>query len=101
MGLATGKYLLKQGWKLTIVDMNVEVGEKLASELGALFVKADVTVYEDLANAFARSWKEYGRLDFGMYFENRSTQVIHLTIFSVCKRRYPRQVQLLCETARE
>ncbi|KAG9801561.1 hypothetical protein KCU68_g22853, partial [Aureobasidium melanogenum] len=65
MGLATGKYLLKQGWKLTIVDMNVEVGEKLASELGALFVKADVTVYDDIANAFARSWKEYGRLDFG------------------------------------
>ncbi|KAG9665042.1 hypothetical protein KCU98_g5838, partial [Aureobasidium melanogenum] len=64
MGLATGKYLLKQGWKLTIVDMNVEVGEKLASELGALFVKADVTVYDDIANAFARSWKEYGRLDF-------------------------------------
>lgn len=65
MGLAAATSLSKQGWKVSIVDLNTEAGEAAASQLGGLFTQANITVYTELASAFARTWKEYGRLDFG------------------------------------
>jgi len=65
MGLATSKLLASQGWKVSILDMNIEAGEQRAKEIGGIFCKADVTNYESLSQAFLKTWKEYGRLDFG------------------------------------
>ncbi|PHR11807.1 MAG: 3-hydroxyacyl-CoA dehydrogenase [Sphingopyxis sp.] len=43
LGAATAQMLTQQGAKVAILDLNEELGEKLAAELGGIFVKADVT----------------------------------------------------------
>ncbi|KIW77786.1 hypothetical protein AYO21_06904 [Fonsecaea monophora] len=65
MGLAVVQHLLTQGWNVAIVDYNAETGQTVAKQCGpqALFIKANVADYEELAAAFARTWKEWKRLD--------------------------------------
>ena len=65
MGLAVAKSLAFKGWKVSIIDFS-DAGEQVAAELGGIFFKVDVTAYEALGNAFAKTWEKYGRLDFGM-----------------------------------
>ena len=65
MGLAVAEALSLQGWKISIVDLNDKDGEEAAKKFGGIFTKADITIYEELANAFGRTWKEYGQIDFG------------------------------------
>lgn len=67
MGLATCKALAAQGWKISIADMNQQAGESAASNVQGLFTQSDVTKYESLAEAFVRTRKEYGRIDFGVF----------------------------------
>ncbi|HRA90699.1 MAG TPA: SDR family NAD(P)-dependent oxidoreductase, partial [Acinetobacter sp.] len=45
LGAATAKYLIEKGASVTLVDMNVEAGERQVQELGAQadFVQLDVT----------------------------------------------------------
>jgi len=43
LGAATAQMLTQQGANVAILDLNEELGEKLAAELGGIFVKADVT----------------------------------------------------------
>lgn len=64
IGLATARALAKDGWEVSIVDLNVGVGEKIAAELGGMFCKANVLSQEELADSFQRTWTKYGRLDF-------------------------------------
>jgi NAD(P)-dependent dehydrogenase (short-subunit alcohol dehydrogenase family) len=45
--------------------LNVLSGELVARGLRGTFYKTDVTDWDNLADTFARVWKEYGRLDFG------------------------------------
>lgn len=66
MGLATAKSLASQGWKVVIADVNRKQGAGAASELDGLFAECDVTKYDSVSKAFAQTWDEYGRLDFGM-----------------------------------
>ncbi|KAF9893248.1 hypothetical protein FE257_011678 [Aspergillus nanangensis] len=63
IGLATGQSLASKGWKIVIVDIN-PAGEKAAQDLGGVFHKTNVGDYDDLAQTFAKVWKEFGRLDF-------------------------------------
>lgn len=75
MGLATVKALVKQGWNVAVVDFNSEKGQAVAAELGdaVLFVKTNVAIYEDQANAFRQTWSRWSRLDLG--------KCIHIRIF--------------------
>ncbi len=66
IGLAVTEKLVKQGWNVTIVDVVSETGQKVADRLGeqVLFVKADVTDYDQQAKAFVETWAKWHRLDF-------------------------------------
>jgi NAD(P)-dependent dehydrogenase (short-subunit alcohol dehydrogenase family) len=65
MGYAVAESLSRSGWRVSIVDLNEKDGETAAQKIGGIFTKANVIVYEELANAFGKTWKEYGRIDFG------------------------------------
>ncbi|KAF2102909.1 3-beta-hydroxysteroid dehydrogenase [Rhizodiscina lignyota] len=64
MGLEVARSLSSEGWRLSILDMNQESGEKVAKSLDAKFYKVNVTNYDELADAFEATWQEHGRLDF-------------------------------------
>lgn len=67
MGLAVATALVnKGGWKVHLLDLNVTAGIKAVGGLGgnAVFHKANVTIYSDLAQIFDAIFKAEGRLDF-------------------------------------
>ena len=66
MGYAVASRLMEDGWKVTLVDRNKELGDKAAQALGegADFIAADVTKYEEQATAFEQSFVTHGRIDF-------------------------------------
>lgn len=67
MGLALTRHLVQNGWRVAMCDMNEEQGKEHAEKLGAssLFVKVDVTDYDQQAQAFQLVWERWGQLDFG------------------------------------
>lgn len=66
MGLSVTKRLIERGYNVAMVDLNAEAGFKLAQELGqqAVFIKANISDYEEQASAFAETWSKWHRLDF-------------------------------------
>jgi 15-hydroxyprostaglandin dehydrogenase (NAD) len=67
MGLAVAEDLAKKGWNLTILDLNEESIGKVKpnfDESRTVFLKVDVTNYEQQADAFVQTWNKWGRLDF-------------------------------------
>jgi NAD(P)-dependent dehydrogenase (short-subunit alcohol dehydrogenase family) len=60
LGEATARMATQNGGKVVIVDMQVDLGEKLAKELSGRFVKADVTSETDGKAAVALAVKEFG-----------------------------------------
>jgi NAD(P)-dependent dehydrogenase (short-subunit alcohol dehydrogenase family) len=63
IGLATAKRLAQEGAKVVAVDTNEESGKKIASDVGGLFVKADVTSREEVENMYKVAFDTYGRID--------------------------------------
>ena len=53
LGEATARALAERGAKLTIADLNEEKGNALAGDIGATFLKADVTNAEEVEAAVA------------------------------------------------
>lgn len=64
LGKATVECLIKEGAKVTILDVVEEAGEKLASELGnaAFFARADVTGEESVQGAVDRTIDTFGAI---------------------------------------
>src|SRR5512145_728502 len=62
LGAATARMAAENGGKVVIADMQADAGEKLAKELGARFVKTDVTSEADGRAAVALAQKECGGL---------------------------------------
>ena len=62
LGAATARMAAENGGKVVIADMQADAGEKLAKELGARFVKTDVTSEADGRSAVALAQKEFGGL---------------------------------------
>src|SRR5881394_1058528 len=60
LGAATARMAAENGGKVVIVDMQVELGEKLARELGGRFAKTDVASEADGKAAVALAVKEFG-----------------------------------------
>jgi NAD(P)-dependent dehydrogenase (short-subunit alcohol dehydrogenase family) len=68
IGLAIATDLSQKGWKVAIVDMNSEQGESLVAKLGkgnAIFIKADVSKWEENVKVFEKTKEKFGRIDFG------------------------------------
>jgi NAD(P)-dependent dehydrogenase (short-subunit alcohol dehydrogenase family) len=63
IGYATAQRFAEEGAKVVIVDLNEEIGNKVAKELGGIFVKANVTSEEDVARIYKVAFDEYGRID--------------------------------------
>src|SRR3979411_2981322 len=62
LGAATARMAAENGGKVVIADMQADVGEKFAKEIGARFIKTDVTAEADGKAAVERALKEFGGL---------------------------------------
>ena len=60
LGAATSREMVQAGAKIAIFDINVDTGERLASELGGLFVHCDVADEYSVSNAFLTASKRNG-----------------------------------------
>ena len=61
LGAATARKLAAQGVKVALFDLNEEKGEALASELGGVFCKVNVTDEESVDAGFAKSRAAIGQ----------------------------------------
>ena len=63
IGLATAVRFASEGANVVVVDLDPDVGGQAAEQVGGLFVKADVSVAEDVAHAFGIAHEIYGSVD--------------------------------------
>jgi len=61
LGAATARRLAKSGVKVALFDLNAEAGEALASALGGVFCKVDVTNEEQVDAGFAKARAAIGQ----------------------------------------
>lgn len=64
IGFAVATMLAKQGWRVSIIDINEEMGQTAATSINATFYKADVRDWASLSSAFDQTMQKHGRLDF-------------------------------------
>ncbi len=62
LGAATARMAAENGGKVVIADLQADLGDKLAKELGARFLRTDVTSEADAKAAVALALKEFGGL---------------------------------------
>jgi len=62
LGAASARMVAESGGKVVIADLQAEAGEKLAKELGGIFVKTDVTSESDGKAAVNAALKAFGGL---------------------------------------
>ena len=62
LGEATARMAAENGGKVVIADLQADLGEKLAKEIGGRFVKCDVTSEAEGKAAVALALKEFGGL---------------------------------------
>lgn len=68
IGAATAKLFVSEGAKVVLVDLNEEKGKAFEAELKALnadavFVKANITSEEEVANIFKQTIEVFGKVD--------------------------------------
>jgi NAD(P)-dependent dehydrogenase (short-subunit alcohol dehydrogenase family) len=63
IGYATAIRLASEGAKVVVADTNEETGNKVATEVGGLFVKCDVTNEAQVANLYKVAFDTYNRID--------------------------------------
>ncbi|MEK6443073.1 SDR family NAD(P)-dependent oxidoreductase [Pseudonocardia sp. T1-2H] len=63
IGRAAVARLQADGWRVVLADLNGETGARTAAELGAEFVRADVSREDDVEAAVARCVSAFGRID--------------------------------------
>ncbi len=61
LGAATARRLASHGVKVALFDLNAELGEALAGELGGVFCQVDVTSEEQTDQAFAKARAAHGQ----------------------------------------
>ena len=62
LGAASARMAAENGGKVVIADLQADAGEKLAKELGGVFVKTDVTAESDAKAAVGAALKAFGGL---------------------------------------
>ena len=55
LGAATARRLAGRGVRVVLFDLNPELGERLAGEIGGVFCRVDVTREDEVDAGFARS----------------------------------------------
>ena len=63
LGAATARMFAKNGGHVTIVDLNAELGEALAKDIGGRFVRCDVSSESDGQNAVDTAKSAFGGLN--------------------------------------
>ncbi|HEX4061130.1 MAG TPA: 3-oxoacyl-ACP reductase [Streptosporangiaceae bacterium] len=63
IGLATAMRLAAEGVRIVAVDVDETAGKSAADEVGGLFVRADVSVEEDVQRMYAAARDAYGSVD--------------------------------------
>lgn len=61
LGAATARRLASHGVKVAIFDLNEELGEQLATEIGGVFCKVDVTSEDQVDKGFERARAAHGQ----------------------------------------
>jgi len=61
LGAATARRLASRGVKVALFDLNAELGEPLAHELGGVFCRVDVTSEEQVEQGFAKARAAIGQ----------------------------------------
>ncbi|MFO1079358.1 MAG: SDR family NAD(P)-dependent oxidoreductase [Reyranellaceae bacterium] len=61
LGAATARLLASHGVKVALFDLNEEMGEALAKELGGVFCKVNVTSTEEVDAGFAKARAAHGQ----------------------------------------
>lgn len=62
-GRATGRRLREAGAEVVLADIETGPGERAAAEMGSTFVRCDVTVPQDMADAVRFTTERFGGLD--------------------------------------
>jgi NAD(P)-dependent dehydrogenase (short-subunit alcohol dehydrogenase family) len=63
IGEAYAKALAAEGASVVVADLNAEAGEKVAADIGGLFVRTDVSSHESAAAMIEAAVAEYGGID--------------------------------------
>ena len=63
IGLATALRFADEGANVVAADIDVDAGDRAAEQAGGLFVKADLTVPDDVARVFTVAYETYGSVD--------------------------------------
>ena len=63
IGLATVRRFAQEGAKVVIADLNDELGEQYAAEVGGTYVHTNVADKADVDNLFKVAHDTYGRID--------------------------------------
>ncbi|MFM5955536.1 MAG: SDR family NAD(P)-dependent oxidoreductase, partial [Novosphingobium sp.] len=61
LGRATAEALAAAGAKVAIFDLNAEKGEEVASAIGGLFCKVDITDEQSVVDGFAKARAAHGQ----------------------------------------
>ena len=93
IGEASVRLFVEEGAEVVVADVQDERGGKLASELGAEYVHADVTLEEDVEAAVSHAVDVYGRLD--CMFNNAGVAGAVGPIESVTVEAFDRTVAVL------
>ncbi|MEP9364052.1 SDR family oxidoreductase [Nocardioides sp. CN2-186] len=63
IGEAYARALAAEGASVVVADLNVESGQKVAADIGGLFVRCDVSSHEDAASLVEATVAAYGGID--------------------------------------
>jgi NAD(P)-dependent dehydrogenase (short-subunit alcohol dehydrogenase family) len=66
IGLASATRLAAEGGRIVAVDVDEAAGKAAADETGGLFVRADVSVEEDVRRMYAAAEEAYGSVDIAV-----------------------------------
>jgi len=61
LGAATARMLASHGVKVALFDLNADLGEPLAAEIGGVFCQVNVTSTPEVDTAFAKSRAAIGQ----------------------------------------
>src|SRR5437764_1296071 len=61
LGAATARLLAGHGVRVALFDLNAELGERVAAEIGGSFVRVDVTSEENVDAGFAAARAAHGQ----------------------------------------
>jgi NAD(P)-dependent dehydrogenase (short-subunit alcohol dehydrogenase family) len=79
IGLATARGFLEEGASVAVIGRNQQRGDRVAQELGCLFVPTDVRVAAECEQAVQKTLEAYGRLDVlvngaGVIYRDRTVE---------------------------